>query len=232
MTNATVATDPTELDQTVLGSGSGTGGGGSGGGGRGRARRPLGRSGIAIAVVVPVVVGLLAWGAYEDWYAQRPQTFYSSSVQPYYIAPATPVVPANTPTAHGATVASQKAAMTTTTPHADVTLEVNAPPLGGIYGSDGQVHDAFTPAYFAVPVGHTVHVTVYSYDTAWHTFSAPTLGLSVWIRPSATGSKPAKTTFSFTAPKTGYYYWLCELPCDPYSMSSGGYMEGEIHAVG
>lgn len=193
--------------------------------------RPLGVATVFVAVIVLVVGGLLAFGAFSAWHAQQPQAFYSSSVQPYYLAPATPVVPTGTPTAHDATAASQKAAMTTATPHVDVTLKVNAPPLGGLYGSDGQVHDAFTPAYFAVPAGKTVHVTVVSYDTAWHTFSAPTLNLDVWIHPSATGTKPATTTFSFTAPKAGYYYWLCELPCDPYSMSSGGYMEGEIHAV-
>lgn len=194
-------------------------------------KRPLRPLTIMIIVLVTIVGGLLTWGAYGDWHSQQPQTFYPVTGQPYYVPPATPVVPANTPTAHGATIASQKAAMTSSTPAVDVTLKVNPPPLGGLYGSDGQVHDAFIPAYFAVPVGQTVHVTVYSYDTAWHTFSAPTLGLSVWIRPSATGTKPSKTTFTFTASKAGYFSWLCELPCDPYSMSSGGYMEGEIHAV-
>ena len=198
----------------------------------GTRKRPLRAATIVVVALVAIVGGLLTWGAYGDWHSQQPQTFYPVTGQPYYIPPATPVVPANTPTAHGATVASQKTAMITSTPHVDVTLKVNAPPLGGLYGPDGQVHDAFSPAYFAVPVGHTVHVTVYSYDTAWHTFSAPTLGLDVWVRPSATGAKPAKTTFAFTAPKAGNYAWLCELPCDPYAMSAGGYMEGEIHAVG
>lgn len=38
-------------------------------------------------------------------------------------------------------------------------------------------------------------------------------------------------TPSTTTPKTGYYWWLCDIPRDWYSMNAGGYMQGEIHAV-
>ncbi|HLI16445.1 MAG TPA: hypothetical protein VKV23_10410, partial [Acidimicrobiales bacterium] len=66
-----------------------------------------------------------------------------------------------------------------------VTLKVNPPPLGGVRGPDGQVHDAFVPASFTMHVGRTYEVTVVNYDTMPHTFTSPGLGLNEVIAPGS-----------------------------------------------
>ena len=129
-----------------------------------------------------------------------------------------------------AVAAAKENPMVVTAPSTHVVLKVNPPPLGGRYAADGQIEDDFSPSYFAVPAGKTIHVTVLSYDSGYHTFTAPMLGVNVWVDP-AKGSVPSRTSFTFTAPSTGYFWWLCDVPCDPYSMSRGGLMQGEIHAV-
>ena len=42
-------------------------------------------------------------------------------------------------------------------------------------GPDKKMHDAFTPTDFSATVGQPVIVTVYNYDTAKHSFTAPAL---------------------------------------------------------
>lgn len=178
--------------------------------------------GIVLASVL-ALTGLFGWLAYGAFaghtsHAWAPHT----QAQAYYQPIVKPDIPA--------TSASKKLPpMMVTTPSATVTLEIDAPPLGGMYGATGQVQDAFSPAYFAVPAGKTVHVTIVSYDPAWHTFTSPALGVNVWIRPA--GAHPSSTTFSFTTPRKGYFEWFCDVPCDGYSMQAPGYMKGEIHAV-
>lgn len=214
-------------------------------------KRPLGLATTFVAASVAVLGGLLAWTAFDSFSSTSGSTRSWETVpsgQPYYVAPGTPAVPktgagaaapmagmsmgqkASTGTTTASAASSTKLPpMVDSTPSAVVTLKIDPPPLGGTYGSDGQVHDDFSPAYFSVPAGKTAHVTVYNYDDMWHTFTSPVLGLNVWIRPG--GDHPSTTTFTFTAPKTGYYWWLCAIPCDSYSMSTGGFMQGEIHAV-
>ncbi len=192
--------------------------------------------------------GLFAWLAFDNFSSQTNRSWETvPSGQPYYVAPATPVVPSTAATSTAAAAGAMTMAQSTSSSataassapklppmfdnvaSATVTLKVDPPPLGGTYGSDGQIHDDFSPAYFAVPVGKTIHVTVLNYDTMWHTFTSPVLGLNVWIPPG--GAHPSKVTFSFTAPHTGNFWWLCDVPCDSYAMLTGGYMQGEIHAV-
>lgn len=214
-------------------------------------KKPLGPTAVLVGASVVMLGGLLSWVAFANFTATSGSARSWEKVpmsQPYYVAPAEPKIPTTGVSASGgmagmsmgqkpstgtatasAASATKLPPMFDSTPTATVTLKVDPPPLGGMYGSDGQVHDNFSPAYFAVPAGKTVHVTVYNYDDMWHTFTSPVLGVNVWINPG--GDHPSKTTFSFTAPKTGYYWWLCDIPCDSYSMNSGGYMQGEIHAV-
>lgn len=183
----------------------------------------LGATGGIVLASVLALAGLFGWLAYGAFaghtsHAWAPYT----QAQAYYQPIVKPDIPA--------TAATKKLPpMMVTTPSATVTLKVDAPPVGGMYGGTGQVQDAFSPAYFAVPAGKTVHVTIVSYDPAWHTFTSPALGLNVWIRPA--GSHPSTTTFSFTTPSKGYFEWFCDVPCDGYSMQAPGYMKGEIHAV-
>lgn len=193
----------------------------------GQPRRTKGRGlgpATAIAVATLTVLGAaFTWIAVSTFSAATAHAWATvPQGQPYYEPPMTPDVPASAD-------AAKLPPMVDSTPSAAVKLEIDAPPLGGMYGGDGQVQDAYSPAYFSVPTGTTVRVTVTNYDPAWHTFSAPALGLNIWVRPA--GAHPSKTTFTFTASSTGYYEWFCDLPCDGYSMQAPGYMAGEIHAV-
>lgn len=196
-----------------------------------RANRPAPRAaehllGPTVGVVLACVValgGLFSWAAYSTFVGATSHAWAAAPQgQPYYVPFVRPDVPAS--------AASLKLPpIVVATPTATVTLKIDSGPVGGMYGGDGNVEDAFSPAYFAVPAGTQVRVTVVNDDPAWHTFTAPALGLNVWIQPA--GNHPFTTSFSFTPPSTGYFEWFCDLPCDGYSMEAPGYMEGEIHAV-
>lgn len=189
---------------------------------RSKGQRLGATAGIALGSLA-VVGGLFAWAASSTFAGETNHAWAAvPQGQPYYQPMIKPDIPASA-------TAAKLPLMTVATPTATVTLKIDTPPLGGMYGGTGQVQDAYSPAYFSVPAGETVHVTVINYDQAWHTFTAPALGLNVWVRPA--GSHPSKTTFSFTTPSTGYFEWFCDLPCDGWSMQAPGYMEGEIHAV-
>jgi plastocyanin len=95
-------------------------------------------------------------------------------------------------------------------------------------GPEGKWHDAFLPADFSVKAGTTVHVTVYNYDEAAHSFNSPDLGTNAEIAAGGE-KKPSKTTFTFKAPqKTGSYAWFCAMPCDPWAMGHDGFMKGYV----
>jgi plastocyanin len=95
-------------------------------------------------------------------------------------------------------------------------------------GSDGNWHDAFLPADFSVEAGQVVHVTVYNYDEAPHSFDSDQLGTHATIA-AGSESKPSETTFTFTAPrKAGSYEWYCAMPCDPWAMMHDGFMRGHV----
>ncbi|MFN8164119.1 MAG: cupredoxin domain-containing protein [Solirubrobacterales bacterium] len=115
------------------------------------------------------------------------------------------------------------------TPSAEsVKLVIKTDEQKGKLGPDGNWHDAFLPADLSVKAGATVHVTVYNYDDAPHTFTADQLGTNVVI-PGASEGKPSKATFTFHAPsKAGSYEWYCAMPCDPWAMSHDGYMRGRV----
>lgn len=183
----------------------------------------LGSTAGVVLACLAIVGGLFAWVAFNGFAGATNHAWeVVPKGQPYYVAMIKPDVPAS--------AASQKLPpMVVTKPSDTVTLKIDAPPLGGMYGGTGKVQDAYSPAYFAVPAGTEIHVTVINYDTGWHTFTSPVLGLNVWVRPA--GTHPSTTTFTFTAPKSGYFEWFCNLPCNPYSMQHPGYMEGEVHAV-
>lgn len=99
-------------------------------------------------------------------------------------------------------------------------------------GPDGKLHDAFSPADFTVTQGRPVDVTVYNYDDAPHSMTAPDLQLNPTIAPSATKGVPAVTTYRFTPTKAGKFPWSCDLPCDGdangWAMANPGYMSGYI----
>lgn len=127
----------------------------------------------------------------------------------------------------------------------------------GYLGPDGSGHDTFmlsnltsgeareaqTRSNLKVKVGDTISVTVTNYDEGPHTFTSPELGVSATIAPATNADKgiPSKTTFTFTAKKSGRFRWYCALPCDAkhgsWAMTSEGakpdrvgYMAGYVVA--
>jgi heme/copper-type cytochrome/quinol oxidase subunit 2 len=101
--------------------------------------------------------------------------------------------------------------------------------------SSGKAHDALTRSNLTVKVGDTITVTVTNYDEGPHTFTSPELGVSATIAPATNATKgiPSKTTFTFTAKKSGKFRWYCMSPCDAkhggWAMTSEG---GETDRVG
>jgi hypothetical protein len=111
--------------------------------------------------------------------------------------------------------------------------QVSLTVVGGIkLAPDGKLHDAFSPADFTVTQNRPVQVTVYSYDDAPHSMTAPALNLNPTIAPSPTKGVPAVTTYRFTPTKAGKFLWSCDLPCDGdangWAMANPGYMSGYI----
>lgn len=94
-----------------------------------------------------------------------------------------------------------------------------------------------------VKVGETVEVTVTNHDDMRHSFTSPSLGVNVQMKPGKDVGKkvvPQKTTFTFVAKKPGKYRWYCMDPCDSdnggWAMTPGadgkpdrlGYMAGYV----
>ena len=198
-------------------------------------RRPSSFRATAVLPIAGVacLAGLLIWGAVGNLGPSATRSWERVPAgQPYAAQPATPKVPpaaSASSTERAPTTAAALPPMVDTALQTQVTLRIDPPPLGGTYGSDGEVQDNYSPAFFSVPAGKTIHVRVENYDTVAHTFTAPMLGLNVWIHRG--GSHPSVTSFSFTAPSAGNYFWFCAIPCDPYSMATPGYMEGEVRAI-
>ncbi len=121
-------------------------------------------------------------------------------------------------------VAAAPAAATTNVQH--VSLVVDPPPLYGVK-VDGAVHDAFVPGTFTMKAGTTVVVSVTNYDSMPHTWTAPALGVNAQVTPGSQTS-PSHVTFTIHPTKAGTFAWHCATPCDPWSMSHVGYMEGFV----
>ena len=102
-------------------------------------------------------------------------------------------------------------------------------------GSDGKLHDAFSPADFTVAAGRPVEVTVYNYDGGQHSVTAPDLKVDALIPAHKAKGDPSVTTFRFTPQKAGQYMWNCAKTCDggndQWAMTQMGYMMGTITVV-
>jgi hypothetical protein len=69
-----------------------------------------------------------------------------------------------------------------------------------------------------------------------HTFTLMSMGagmgsgsmLNVVLPPASSISDPVTVTFTVVFGAAGTFTWMCVAPCDPTSMSTSGYMTGEI----
>lgn len=183
---------------------------------------------IGLTTILPLcgalAVGvLLAWGIIDNTSSPKQAAWEQIPAgQPYALDPPTPL----TPVSAGAV---KLPPMVTSTVSRTILLRIDPPPLGGNYDTDAQMQDVISPAFFSVRAGTTVRVTVENYDVAPHTFTSLAIGLNEWIPAGA--AQPSRTTFTFVASSPGNDMWICAIPCDSYSMSTPGYMQGEIHVV-
>ncbi len=95
-------------------------------------------------------------------------------------------------------------------------------------GPDGKMHDVYTNTTIRATVGQQVIVTVYNYDNARHSFTAPALHINQIMPGTKHEGTPTRTTFTFTVTRAGTYHWLCTMPCDDWSMARNGFMAGTI----
>ena len=156
---------------------------------------------VAGIVIVTAVVFAITAGAGAIWHKVT----------------ATPVASATAPAVAPATASSA----------VQVKLEINPPPLGGVKGSDGLIHDAFVPGTFSMTVGTTYDVTIYNYDTQPHSWMSPDLNVSA-VAPTGSPSSPSITHFTIKPTKAGTIQWFCALPCDKWAMANNGFMRGYV----
>lgn len=144
---------------------------------------------------------------------------------PVAVVLSVPTASASVSVAHARVATSQTAVNLTP-------ARVNMVIVPGIrLGADKKMHDAYTPTDFSATVGQPVIVTVYNYDTAKHSFTAPALHLNVIIPGARRDGVPAVKTFRFTVTKAGAYHWLCVMPCDDakgWAMRHDEYMAGTV----
>jgi heme/copper-type cytochrome/quinol oxidase subunit 2 len=102
-------------------------------------------------------------------------------------------------------------------------------------GSDGKLHDAYTPGNLTVKAGQPVELTVYGLGKAAHPIAIQDLGVTVNETPRIADGNPSVTTVQFTPDKTGKLTWNCTLPCDgdnqDWSMMHNDYMMGTFNVV-
>lgn len=144
-------------------------------------------------------------------------------------------------TAPAATAPASASAQTAKVTKADDQFMTIQPGLK--LGSDGKLHDSFSPADLTIMQGVPTKVTVLNYDDGAHDLVAKDLKLNVQIPGSTKKGVPSTTTFTVTADKTGDFHWLCDVPCDGagnpnqpgsnkgWAMANDGFMAGKIHVV-
>jgi heme/copper-type cytochrome/quinol oxidase subunit 2 len=90
---------------------------------------------------------------------------------------------------------------------------------------DGKLHDAFSVTNFTVHAGSPVKLVINNTDSGPHSIIAPAAGVNILVRPGL-------HTYTLLVHRSGRFHWYCMQPCDPYSMSHVGYMQGSITSVG
>ncbi len=112
-----------------------------------------------------------------------------------------------------------------------ISLIINA---GFKLGSDGKLHDSYTPGDMTVKAGQPVELTVYNFDGGTHTFTSKDLNVNLQVKGNIKDGEPSTQTVTFTVNQAGKYQWNCMDPCDgennDWAMTQDGYMMGFITA--
>jgi plastocyanin len=99
-------------------------------------------------------------------------------------------------------------------------------------GTDGKLHDAYTPTDITVNAGSQVQLSVYNFDDGTHTLTANDIGVNMQVKGATTKGTPTVTTYTFTPTKKGTFKWVCMDQCDggmtSYGMTHDGFMNGHI----
>jgi hypothetical protein len=90
-------------------------------------------------------------------------------------------------------------------------------------GPDGKLHDAYSQTTFYVHVGQPVKLVINNTDSAPHSITSAAADVNILV-------KPGTHTYTLLVKKAGKFMWMCNMPCDPFSMSHMGYMMGDIVA--
>ncbi|MGC8499196.1 MAG: hypothetical protein ACP5OV_06850 [Acidimicrobiales bacterium] len=109
-------------------------------------------------------------------------------------------------------------------------MSINPPPLGGVKGQGGLIHDAFVPGMLTMKAGTTYDVVIYNYDPHAHTWTLPNFNINA-NAPAGSASSPSVTHFTITPKSKGTFQWFCALPCDKWSMATNGYMRGYLKVI-
>ncbi len=197
--------------------------------GRGaRTRRPLGRSAMALAVAITLVVGVMG-GATLGVFFRPPVTTpapagteylfltigfdYATGLDKYF--PANFTVPTHTPV------------LVTITNYDNASNPVPAA-AAAVQGTVGGV-ETMQAASAAEPM---VMTAVPANDVA-HTFTMDSGGYAISVPIPAANSlaDPMRVTFTAYFNITGTFDWHCLAPCDSSSMATPGYMRGTVTVV-
>ncbi len=170
---------------------------------------------VTLAVLLLFVFGMLAWIGFKEAGNQNERHWMIMPAgQAQMMAASSASGPSSAPTPAPPGAQYEK-------------LSVNPPPLYGVKNPHGTVVDAFVPADLTVKVGKPVVVTVLNYDSMPHTWTASGLGVNEMV-PAGSAHSPSKVTFTFTPKSAGSFTWQCETPCNSWSMTHVGYMEGTV----
>jgi hypothetical protein len=100
-------------------------------------------------------------------------------------------------------------------------------------GSDGKLHDAYTPGDITIKAGQPVVLTVYGLGKKAHPIAIKDLGVTVNETARLANGKPSVTAVQFTPEKTGKFMWNCTLPCDgdnnDWAMAQDNYIMGYVY---
>lgn len=102
-------------------------------------------------------------------------------------------------------------------------------------GSDGKLHDAYTPGDITVKAGQPVQLTIYGLGKHAHPIAIKELGVNVKETARKADGDPSITTVTFTPQKAGKYMWNCTVACDgdnnDWAMGQDNFMMGYFNVV-